>query len=507
MKYLVGIDEGTTGCKTCVFDENGNLISSSSREYPSYYPKPGYVEQDIAEIREKVFESCREAIEKSSVCQEDIVGVSHSNQGITMVLLDKDERVLRDRTIGWQDVRHVEMLPELYKKITNEEYYEIGGMSLGAYNTSVLNWLQKYEPTTWEKVAKCCSHQDYFLRQLGADGFFIDEGSANFMSMLGVRDNEWDNRLMDVYNVRKDQLPVVSHKPGMVVGHVTESVSKETGLPVGCCVCVGGLDTNCSSLGAGAVNDGTEVLIVGTAGVSILISDKEIKDPQRRITLRSNPGFGNWQLYLMTNTAASSFRWFRDSLCLLEVAASKLMGTDPYNIMTSIASNSVPGANGVTALTCLQGSHGRRKNENARGTFLGVSLGTTKADIAQAILEGVCFEMYDIQLMKEAIAGKIKTVRLCGGVAKSEVWCQMFADILQKQIEITQVTELGSLGAAMCAGIGAGLFKNPKDAVDKCVHIIKTYYPNADNFEAYQESFRRWNKAYDVLVKDYYMAE
>lgn len=503
MKYLVGIDEGTTGCKTCVFNQNGNLISSSSREYPSYYPKPGYVEQDINEIIRNVFESCREAIEKSCVNPNDIVGVSHSNQGITMVLLDKEEKVIRDRTIGWQDIRHVEMLPELHKRISNEEYYDISGMSLGAYNISVLNWLQKYEPDIWEKVARCCSHQDYFLRQLGADGFYIDEGSANFMSMLNVNNNEWDDRLVSIYNVRRDQLPIVVHNPGTVVGYVNESVSKMTGLPIGCRVCVGGLDTNCSSLAAGAKNAGTDVLIVGTAGVSILISDKAIKDPAKRITLRSNPGFGNWQLYLMTNTAASSFRWFRDSLCSLEVAASKLMGTDPYEIMTSIASNSTPGANGVTALTCLQGSHGRRKNENARGTFIGISLGTTKADIAQAILEGICFEMYDILLMKEAISDKINNVRLCGGVAKSDIWCQMFADILQKPIEITQVPELGSLGAAMCAGIGAGLFKDCYDAIDKCVHIAKTYYPNPDNFSAYQESFTRWNKAYDTINRYY----
>jgi len=503
MKYIVGIDEGTTGCKTCVFDENGKLVSSSSREYPSYYPKPGYVEQDINEIKDMVFESCREAISKSKADSGDIVGVSHSNQGITMVLLDENENVIRNRTIGWQDTRHIEVLKELKENFSNDDYYNLSGMSLGAYNIAVLNWLQKYEPENWNRVSRICSHQDYFLRQLGADGYYIDEGCANFMSMLGVKDNEWDEELMSVYNVKKEQLPTVVHEPGKVVGYVTESISKKTGLPVGCAVALGGLDANCSSLAAGATDEGTDVLIVGTAGVSIMISNREIKDPNKRVTLRSNPGFGNWQLYLMTNTAASSFRWFRDSLCSIEVAASKLMGSDPYDIMTNIASNSIPGANGVTALTCLQGSHGRRKNESARGTFLGVSLGTSKADIAQAILEGITFEMKDILSMKEDIAGTIKNVRLCGGVAKSEVWCQMFADILKKPIELTEVPELGSLGAAMCAGIGAGLFESPQESVDKCVHIVKTFYPNPDKLVAYQESFERWNRAYDSLIHYY----
>lgn len=504
MKYLVGIDEGTTGCKVCVFDQNGELISSAAREYPSYYPKPGYVEQDIAEIRGSVFDSCAEAIGKSGVDPKDIAGVSHSNQGITMVLIDKDENVLRDHTIGWQDVRHVEVIPELRKKITDEEYYRISGMAFGAYNIAVLNWLQKHEPEIWEKVAKCCSHQDYFLRQLGADGYFIDEGSANFLSMLEVETSEWDERLMGVYNVRRDQLPIVIHKPGTVVGHVTEEVSKRTGLPVGACVCSGGLDTNCTTLGAGGQSGGDEILIIGTAGVSILVSDKPIRDPNLRVTLRSNPGPGNYQLYIMTNTGASSFRWFRDELCSLEVAASRLMGIDPYDIITQIAGNSRPGANGVTALTCLQGSHGRRKNENARGTFLGISLGTTKADIAEAILEGTCFEMRDLLQMKTDLSARIDHVRLCGGVAKSPAWCQMFADILKKPIELPKVTELGCLGAAMCAGIGSGLYKDTKDAVDKCVHIVKTYTPNPASFPAYDEAFGRWNKAYESLNGSFY---
>lgn len=503
MKYVVGIDEGTTGCKTCVFDQNGTLISTSSGEYPSYYPEPGYVEQDIREIRQRVFDSCKDAINKAEIDPADIVGVSHSNQGITMVLLDENENVIRNRTIGWQDTRHTEILDEMKTTIDNDRYFELSGMSFGAYNIAVLNWLQKNEPETWRKVHRICSHQDYFLRELGADGYYIDEGSANFMSMLGVEDNEWNDELMAVYNVNKEQLPEVIHEPGKVVGHVTEKVSLETGLPVGCAVSLGGLDTNCSALAAGAVEAGTDVLIVGTAGVSIMISDEKVLDPDKRVTLRSNPGFDSYQLYLMTNTAASSFRWFRDALCSLEVATSNLMGSDPYDLMTSIASSSKPGANGVTALTCLQGSHGRRKNEKARGTFLGVDLGTSKADIAQAILEGITFEMKDILSMKENIASEIKNVRLCGGVAKSEWWCQMFADVLDKPIQLTEVPELGSLGAAMCAGIGAGLFSSPEEAVDKCVTISKTFYPDEEKVAIYSKSFDRWNRAYDRLI-DFY---
>jgi xylulokinase len=125
-------------------------------------------------------------------------------------------------------------------------------------------------------------------------------------------------------------------------------------------------------------------------------------------------------------------------------------------------------------------------------------LGTTKGDLAEAILEGICFEMRDILDMKESLAGTIHTIRLGGGVAKSQMWCQMFADVLGKPVEVTEVQEMGCLGAAMCAAIGAGIFKDPVEAIEKCVRVKKTYVPNVHKREAYEEAFSRWQYAYGV---------
>lgn len=505
MRYLMGVDEGTTGCKAILFNEEGKQIASSSREYPSYYPNPGWVEQDINEIKNAVFECIRETIQKSLVNADDIVGISHSNQGITMVLLDENENLVFDHTIGWQDLRYVNMLPELEQEIDLEEYWKISGMQFGTYNIPVLRWLQKNEPEKWAKVRRICSHQDWFLRQYGADGYYIDEGCTNFLSMARMNDNEWDERLMKVYNVNANMLPTVVHTPGKVVGTVSEEVSEQTGLPTTCKVCLGNLDTNCCAMGGGADEVGTQLLIMGTAGVSIFVTDKDELDPNGRITVRTNPGFGNWQNYIMTNTGASAFRWFRDAICSMEVATSQLMGVDPYDLITATASTSKPGANGVTALTCIQGSHTRKKNEKARGSFFGINLGTTKADIAEAILEGICFEMKDIMAMNQELSGEIKHVRLCGGVAKSEMWCQMFADILDKPVELTEVSELGALGAAMCAGIGAGLYKDCMDAVSKCVRVTKIYMPDDRKRIAYDEAFKTWEHFYNIANEEIYM--
>lgn len=499
MKYFMGIDEGTTGCKAALVDVSGNVVAIAYREYPCYYPHPGWVEQDVNEIRENIFAACREAVARSNVDPKDILGVSHSNQGITMVLLDDNDGPVLPHTIGWQDLRHVEMMNELKANVNLEEFWNLSGMEYCTYNTPVLRWIQKNQPGMWKRVRRICSHQDYFLKLYGADGYFIDEGSANMLGMSRAKDSEWDDRLLNAYGITRDMLPTVVHEPGRVIGHVTAEISEQMGLPVGCVVCQGNLDMNSCCFGAGASEAGTEVLVMGTAGISILLSDQMKMDPNHRLTMRSNPGFGNWQYMIMTNTGASAFRWFRDAICSMEVATGKIIGADPYDLITAAAAQSRPGANGVVALTCIQGAHTRVKNENARGGFLGINLGTTKADLAEAILEGICFEMRDILDMKEALAGKIKNIRLGGGVAKSSMWCQMFADVFGKPVEVTEVQEMGCLGAAMCAGIGAGVFKDSRDAVSKCVRVKKSYEPNFARKPLYDKAFEFWQHSYSIV--------
>ena len=266
---------------------------------------------------------------------------------------------------------------------------------------------------------------------------------------------------------------------------------------------MGAQDVNCSSFGAGGTKGDISAMVCGTFGASYIAIDKPIRDPKKTIVVKGNQGMG-WQLEAFSHTSASAFRWFRDKLCPLEIATSKLMGVDPYNLMTEIAENSVPGANGVTALTCLQGSHGRQVNEATRGTFLGISLATEKADLAHAVLEGIVYEMKDILLMQEEFAGKVNTVRLSGGVTKSPMWCQMFADILNKPVELTEVTETGALGAAMYAGIGVGVYHDCEDAANKCIHVSKVYMPDPEAVKIYEKAFVRYIDAFNALNGTFY---
>ncbi len=502
-KYIVGIDEGTTGTKTVVFDTQGHTVGSAYIEYPSFYPKPGYVEQDISLIKEAIFDTCKQAIANSGVNPADIVAVSMSTQGAACILVDENGNVVRNRMIGWQDLRNTEVAEDIKNAVSDDEHYAIEGASIGAFNTGVTVWVKKNEPELWKKVNRICTNHDYFLHELGADGYFADIASTHRISMLDVDTNTWSERLIKAYGFEDKQLPTIVTEPGRVVGEISKEVAERTGLPVKCKICVGAQDVNCSSFGVGGTNGDISVMVCGTFGASYIAIDKPVRDPKKTIVVKGNQGMG-WQLEAFSHTSASAFRWFRDTLCSLEVATSKLIGVDPYSLMTEIAANSQPGANGVTALTCLQGAQGRQVNENARGTFLGITLATTKADLAHAVLEGIVYEMKDILLMQEEFAGEIKTVRLSGGVTKSPFWCQMFADILNKPIELTEVTEAGALGAAMYAGIGIGLFKDCEDAAKQCIRIKETYIPNPKAAEAYENGFKRYMEAFSALNKTFY---
>jgi len=504
-KYLVGLDEGTTGCKTCIFDFEGNLVGTDYREYPCYYPGPGMVEQKSEDITPALFASIKDAITKSGIDANEIVAIGLSSQAGPVGLLDENGKLIRD-WIGWQDVRaQMTECNEILSKIPHDEYYAITGDPLGFTLSAARKiWLKNNEPENWAKAAKVVDMQEYFLKEFGADGYYTDLSSASRGSACDVNNHCWSKKMIeDVYEMRMDQVAELTTECGKIVGHINEEISALTGLPVGCNICVGAHDQNCNTFGCGGVEDGVAVMVVGTFGSVFVVSDEPIRDPYKSLIVKGNHGVGNWTIECFANTAASSFRWYRDVFGDMEKELGAKTGEDPYTIMTNaMDAESVPGANGVTFLPFLQGAC-VRSAPNAKGTFLGMNLGTKKADMARAVLEGICFEMYDIINAEEKAGVKVSTIRMTGGAAKSPFWSQMMADITGCKILILEASESGCLGAALYAGIGSGIYKDPKDASAKAVKIKKEYNPDPSKKAAYEEAYQRWSKACDAL-KEFY---
>ena len=492
-KYLVGIDEGTTGCKTCVFDLEGNIIGQDYREYPCHYPKPGWVEQVPEEITPALFASCKAAIERSGVDSADIVALSLSTQGSVIGLVGEDGNLIRP-FVGWQDLRGgPESIATITDKISVEDYYAITGDPLGfVFSSGKLAWLRDNEPENWAKTALFSTHHDYFAREFGATEPWTDLSSASREGMFDVNNHCWSERVHDVIGIPLSKRAQVTKEPGKVIGRIPADVAEKTGLAEGTLLCVGAHDQNACTFGAGAVDDGTAVMVIGTFGSCFVVSDTPIRDPNGKLVVKGNHGVGNWPIEGFANASASAFRWFRDVFGDVEVAAAKSIGVDPYELLTQEASASVPGANGITYLPYLQGAAGARLNGNARGAFVGMTLGTKKSDMVRAVLEGISFEMREI-LETEAAAGiKVERIRLTGGAAKSPFWCQLLADIFGRPIELLQTSETGCLGAALYAGIGAGLYDGPHDAVARAVKVSAVYEPNPELATHYDEAFARF---------------
>lgn len=500
-QYLIGLDGGTTGCKTCIFDLEGNLIASDYREYPCHYPHEGWVEQLAEELTPNFFDSIKTAIAKSKIDPDDIIGFGFSSQGSVIGLLDDNGELLRP-FVGWQDLRgNPDGTNYLLQHMPREEIYRITGDPVGIiFSNGKLAWLKQNEPENWKKTAIFSTHQDYFLKEFGANGYYTDFSSASREGMMDIDNACWSQKMHDILDIPLSKRAEIVAEPGKVVGRIGARVAELTGMPEGTPICIGAHDQNCCTFGAGAINDGDCALVMGTFGSCFIVSDKSIRDPYGRLVVKGNHGVDNYTIEGFSNTAAASYRWYRDVLGGEERAKAAEKGVDPYELINKQVEQSPAGANGVTFLSYLQGASGARLNANARGTFIGMTLGSNKADMARSVMEGICYEMYDIINAELAAGIHLEAIRVTGGAAKSPLWCQMMADIFKRPIHILQTSETGCLGAALYAGIGVGAYKDCKEAAAK-VRIEQTYQPNSKNFDAYDKAYKRFVDVYEALDK------
>ena len=507
-KYIIGLDEGTTGCKTCIFDFDGNLVGSDYREYPCiYFPDhPGWVEQSADDITPALYASIKAAITSSGIDANEIEALGLSSQGAVLGMVDKNGETVHN-FISWNDSRCFgEMNDELVKRMDPREYYEITGFNpYGATPIKRHLWLQKYEPELYyEKTAMFVTNQEYFLRKLGADGWFADSSSISREGIVDLATHDYSEKIFDAFGMDLSKRnPRVPH--GTPVGEVTPKISELTGLPVGCKICVGAMDQDCSPFGCGNIRNGDTAIVMGTYGATFICSDKPLLDPNpSMLWVKSHTYFGEGGINTYTieggsTTSASSYRWYRDKIGKMEVAAAGTTGLDAYDLINSQVEKSRPGANGITFLPFLQGRQGGKTNGEARAAFIGMSLATERSDLARAVMEGICYEINEILNAEKAAGFEPKDIKLTGGAAKSPLWLQMQADIYQRPITVLQTTENGCLGAALFAGVGTGIYKDAYEAVDRAVHVGKTYEPNPENFAAYEEAYQRFEDYFDKL--------
>jgi len=497
-EYVVGIDIGTTGAKTAIYDIKGNVVGTGYREYSCQYPKPNWVEQDVSFTTNMAMESAKEAVTTSGVSPGNIASIGLSAQRCCTIFIDKSGNPLRPM-ISWQDNRTSIEVEEIKKKISARDFYQATGLPMNTtWILTKIYWVRKKEPHIWQNVYKVIQNHDYALKALGAEDYYVDVPDAVFYGVWDTNKFQWSNELLELFEIDKNILP----KPipsGTKVGVISKEAAELTGFLQGTPLCVGAGDQNSAVVGAGIVFEGTVSVSIGTGGIAIAYLDKPFRDPNEMSMVTNHAVYGKWQLEGYQAGAASVFRWFRDEIATLEKSFANGHKVDVYKILNELIDRTPAGAKGLVILPYFASATAPRWNPDARGTILGLTFAHDRACLARAFIEGVTLEEKDIitSMLKSGI--KIKTIRIIGGATKSKVWNQIQADMYKKPVETLRVTDAAVLGAAILGGVGVGLFKDIKDGVKKMVTVDQRYEPNSENSKIYDELYDIYCNAYEGL--------
>lgn len=505
-KYVVGIDAGTMGVRCVIFDLKGNEISSAYFETPTFYPKPGWVEQNAEDVIELAYKSVAAAVSKKGVDPSEIISISFTNQRTTWAPIDKDGNFLHNMFI-WQDQRGAEIFPWAREQLakhgmTEMDLYNRSGHPLGSVECGTKAfWFRLNEPELYEKTWKMVTPHAMLTHAFGADDWYDEEDDANWWLVTNCDTFLYDKELCDIFGMDIDKYPR-NMKAGTPIGKVTQEVADKTGLIAGIPLFVGSGDQQCGAAGVG--NSGTPGLgsvCLGTAGLCIGYSKTPVRDPNGKCHVLGHPA-GGYTMEGHASAAASSFRWLRNAISQFEMTAAEISDIDIYDIMTATASKASIGSKGTVFLPWLAGANCPNYNDEARGALVGMTLGTTKAEILRAAMEGICFEMKEmLGALKEAGFDEFKTLRVTGGAARSKLWNQMQADIYGCRVETADAPEATALGAAMIGAVGAGVFKDLHEAAEHMVHVKDIYEPIPENVELYDEVYKLFRSCYKGLAE------
>ncbi len=510
-KYVIGMDAGTMGVRCVIFDLEGREISSAYFETPTVYPKPGWVEQSAYDVVDLAYKSVAKAIEKKNVDSEEICAISFTNQRTTWVPIDKDGNYI-DNMFLWQDQRGAEIIPwareQLAKRgMTEADLYKRCGHPLGSVQCGTKAfWFRLNKPDLYEKTYKMVTPHALMAKAFGSDDWYEEESDANWWLVTNGDTFQVDPDLCEIFGMDPDKYPIFL-KPGTPIGGVSKECAEKTGLKEGTPLYVGSGDQQCGALGVGnSGEDGLGSVCLGTAGLCIGYSDKPIRDPNGACHVLGHPA-GGYTMEGHASAAASSFRWLRNTISQYEMTAAEVSGIDVYDIMTATASQAPIGAKGTIFLPWLAGAACPHYDDNARGGFIGMTLGSTKSELTRAAMEGICFEMREmLEALKAAGFSEFKTLRVTGGAARSDLWNQIQADIYGCAVETVEAPEATALGAAMIAAVGAGIYKDAKEASEKMVHVQKRYEPKPENVAQYNDVYKLFQACYNGLAKEAFPA-
>lgn len=494
-ELLLGIDIGTSACKVAFFTPDGKVAAQNSGEYKIYYPKPGWVEQNPDEWWEVLCSTLRTTIKDNGINTSGIKGIGIDGQSWSAIPINKEGRVLANNPI-WMDARSADICDELSERIGEEKIFAVCGNPMQpAYTLPKILWYKKHLPYVYENTYKILQSNSFIAYKLtGAVTQDISQGYG--LQCFDMRKGCWNTALCEEMGISSNLLPEVvpSH---MVVGYVTKEAAEATGLAEGTPVVAGGLDAACGTLGAGVIHSGQTQEQGGQAGGMSICTDEYKADP--RLILSHHVVPGKWLLQGGTVGGGGAIKWFEREFCAHERSVSEINGTSSFYEMDKLAQAVPHGSEGLIFLPYMSGERSPIWDTKAKGVFYGLDFSKTRAHLIRATLEGVAYSLlHNLDTAKEAGA-EAEVLCSMGGAANSRLWTQIKADVTGKKIVVPSSDTATSLGAAILAGVGTGIYKSFEQAVDMTIKITREHTPDMGKHEQYRQYYNQYLKIYQDL--------
>jgi len=504
MKYLMAIDAGTGSVRAVIFDINGEQISVGQREWTHLEESgvPNSMSFDFDTNWQLCIDCIKEAIKKADINSDDILALSSTSMREGIVLYDENGSELWGvANVDARASKEVKYLKENFQGI-EEEFYKTSGQTFALGALPRIMWLKNNNPDIYEKVAKISMIGDWILAKLSGI-IASDPSNGGTTGIFSLKNRTWDTKQASKVGLKDDIFPPC-YEVGTVIGSVNEKASKQSGLSLNTKVVMGGGDVQLGSAGLGVVEIGQVAVLGGSFWQQIVNISSDINPPQD-MSLRVNP-------HVITNQSQAEgitffsgliMRWFRDAFCDMEKLEAKEKNLDVYEILEEKAKNVPLGSNGIMPIFSDSMKYG--KWYHAAPSFINLSIDSNicnKASMFRSLQENACIvSSINLEKVEEFTKLKFSEIVFAGGASKGKLWPQILADVTGCKIKIPKVTEATALGAAMAAGVGAGIFKSLSDASKELVVWDKEYLPNMENKKAYDDIKNKWIKVYEKQLE------
>ena len=477
--YFIGIDLGTSAVKLLLMEQSGKVEKIVSKEYPLYFPNPGWSEQNPEDWFSKTMEGLKELT--SEVDKTQIGGISFGGQMHGLVILDDNDEVIRP-AILWNDGRTYEetdYLNQIIGKETLSAY--TANIAFTGFTAPKILWVKKNEPENFERIAKIMLPKDYIAYKL-TGVHCTDVSDASGMLLFDVKNRCWSKEMCDICGIGLDKLAKV-YESYEKVGTLLPKIAEELEMPTSVVVAAGAGDNAAAAVGTGTVGDGSCNISVGTSGTVFISANKFGVDKHNALHSFAHAD-GSYHLMGCMLSAASCNKWWMDDI----------IGTTDYaNEQKDIKAL---GENHVYFLPYLMGERSPHNDPYARGTFIGMTMDTTRSDMTQAVLEGVAFALRDSFEVAKSLGIKMERTKICGGGAKSPLWKKIIANVLNIKVDVIESEEGPSLGGAMLAAVACGAYSSVEEAAEKIVRIVDTIEPEPEIAAKYEERYQVFREIY-----------